>query len=169
MAGKSIFPVVVISSVFALVPTASGIQAQQNELDLPVMSAFAIGTDINIASVREIEPDSFNVILRQAQNKGEEWSKSFIQIGLRFANMPPQGRHQEVTVEIPFEWEPAMPLKFARITIVDKGWLDDSQSRERYVIWITTDSTGNLLVKRALWARLCRRAYWQQWSSDPCL
>ena len=168
MTGKIFFIITAIVSVFALVPAASGIQAQQNELDLPAISAFAIGTELNIAGVREIEPDSFNVILRQAQDKGEEWSKSFIQIGLRFANIPPQGRYQKVTVEIPFEWEPSMPLKFARITIVDKGWLDDSQSGERYVIWIATQSTGHLIVQRALWARLCRRAYWRQWSSDPC-
>lgn len=139
------------------------------ELSLPDIVAFAIGTDVNIKSVRAMETDSFNVILRAAQERGEPWTDSFILTALRFTGSHLYGSRQSVNVQIePSEWEEGRPLRFARVTIEDKGWLDDSVYGERYVVWLTKNEAGRLEVRRALWAELCSRMYWKFYSADLC-
>jgi hypothetical protein len=155
--------------VTCLLVSPFSVDADTDELELPDISAFALGTDINIRSVREVKADSFNVVLRAAQDCGQEWTESFMLIALTFAGVQFTGSRQRVDVQIePSEWESGRTLRWARVTIEDIGWLDDAQYGERYVIWLAPDKDGRLVVKRALWARLCSRAYWRFYSSELC-
>ncbi|UCF05208.1 MAG: hypothetical protein JSV33_15020 [bacterium] len=156
-------------AVVAVVLCTTVCCAENNELELPSISAFSIGTDVNIKSVEEIATDSLNDVLLKAQKRNEEWTKSFVQIALRLSGAALSGTRQSVSVKIdPSEWEKGRPLNWARVTIVDEGWLDDSVSGERYVIWLVPDTDGNLTVQRILRAALCHRPYWKFYSSEPC-
>jgi hypothetical protein len=156
-------------AVVAVVLCTTACCAGNNELELPAISAFSIGTDINIKSVEEIETDPLNAMLLEAQERNEEWTDSFVQIALRLSGAALFGTRQSVSVKIaPSEWEKGRKLHWVRITIVDEGWLDDSVSGERYMIWLVPDADGNLTVQRILRAHLCRRPYWKYYSSEPC-
>ena len=160
-----------VTALAVLAATAAAARPARDRPDglaLPATAAFAIGTEIRVADVRETPPDSFNVMLRDARSRGEDWTASAVQVGLRLAQLPPLGQRQEVSVEIPGEWEPGMPLTWARVTVFNGGWLDDSATGERYVIWVGSDPAGGLIVRRALWARLCDRPSRRFWSAKPC-
>ena len=155
--------------LLTLVVLAPAVDVEADELDLPALNAFAIGTDVNIASVGEKPTESFNDSLRAARERGEEWTANTITIALRFAEFPNIGGRQSVTVQTsPSEWEPGRPVKWVRVTLEEHGWLDDSVSGQRFVIWLTSDPTGELIVRRALWAQECYRKYGRYYTADPC-
>lgn len=142
---------------------------ENDELVMPSISAFSIGTDINIRSVKEIAIEPANAVLLEAQERNEEWTNSLVQIALRLSGATLSGTRQSVSVKIePPEWEKGRKFDWARITISDEGWLDDSVSGERYMVWLATDSDGRLKVRRILWAHLCDRPHWKFYSSEPC-
>jgi hypothetical protein len=144
-------------------------RAASEELDLPAISAFAIGTQVNIKSVQEMETEAFNDSLRVARERGEPWTGNAILIALRFARLGEVGSRQVVSAEVsPSEWEPGRPLNWVRVTLEEGGWLDDSVSGQRYVIWLTPDTEGRLTLRRALWAQLCWRFYWRYYSAAEC-
>ncbi|UCF77825.1 MAG: hypothetical protein JSW03_06850 [Candidatus Eiseniibacteriota bacterium] len=156
-------------SWFCLCLSPGPVRALVNELELPDISAFAIGTDVNIRSVLKVDADSFNLQLRAAQDREEEWTESFVLVGLKLVGARFPGSRQKVYVQVePSEWEPGRKLKWVRVTVEDEGWLDDSQFGERYVIWLVPDEDNRLAVQRALRARLCWRAYWKFYSAELC-
>lgn len=146
----------------------AGEAAGGTELELGAREAFAVGTDVEVRDVRELDPAPLDTRLREAEERGERWARSFLEIGLRLAGLPPQGRRQEVSVVVPGEWEPGMPLRWARVTVFDGDSLDDAVAGERHVLWVGSDASGRLVVRRALWARLCSRPSGRFWSARPC-
>jgi hypothetical protein len=145
-----------------------------NELDLAPMDAFAIGTDININSVKELPTEPFNAILLEAQENNETWTTDFIDIAQRLPNLQFSGVEQSISVDISpggIDWpEMRDELQWARITIVNAGWADDSVAGERTVMWVVPRDDGKLRVHRILWAEHCMRQYRQSYSSKgDCL
>ncbi|MEJ2214686.1 MAG: hypothetical protein P8Y20_11660 [Gammaproteobacteria bacterium] len=61
-----------------------------------------------------------------------------------------------------------VPLETARINIENGGWLDDSITVERYVMWLRLDSNGLLTAHRILWAGYCDRPEHQFYSAHAC-
>jgi hypothetical protein len=145
------------------------VEAAGDELQLPAKSAFAIGTSLNIESVREMETGAFNDSIRVARERGEPWTTNAILIALRFARLGEVGCRQVVSAEVsPSEWEPGRKLNWIRVTLEEGGWLDDSVSGQRYVVWLTPDTNGRLTLRRALWAQECGRPYWRYYSAAAC-
>jgi len=158
---------VLAALLFSIAGPAAG--EARSELDYVAMDAFAVGTDRNIDSVEELEVDSFNVALAEARGRGEEWTRSPERIALAFAGATLFGPRRKVIVKIePNEWEPGRPMRWARVTIEDEGYLDDSEFGQRYVIWLVPGADGSLKVRRAVWARLCRRRHWQFYTAGLC-
>jgi hypothetical protein len=156
-------------AIVALLICTGRVVAAGNELDLPAISAFAIGTELNIKSVEEMETDAFNDSLCVARERGEPWTGNAILIALRFARLWEVGSRQVVSAEAsPSEWEPGRPLNWVRVTLQEGGWLDDSVAGQRYVLWLTPDTEGMLTLRRALWAQECHRPYWRYYSASPC-
>ena len=160
---------VLIVIVLFLLPATT--VAAPGELSLPSREAFAIGARTTVSDAAAMDPKRFNHELRSAQGRGEEWTKSFIQVALRFAKPDPQGRSQIVTVETsPHGWEGEEVLAWARVTIEDRDYLDDSVAGERWMIWLVpTPAGGGLEVARGLRAWECRRPGRWLYSSRPCL
>lgn len=156
-------------AVAALAMCTGRAGAAGDELQLPAVSAFAIGTPLNIESVQEMETGAFNDSLRVARERGEAWTCNAILIALRFARLGEIGSRQVVSAEVsPSEWEPGRRLNWVRVTLEEGGWLDDSVSGQRYVVWLTPDTEGRLTLRRALWAHECRRPYWRYYSAAAC-
>ena len=148
-----------------------GAAAGGNEFTQSAVAAFAIDARTRVHDVAELDVRAFNDTLAAATARGEPWTGNFIAIALRFAQSPPQGREQRVVVSTgPGEWEPGLPLRRARVTIEDRGWLDDSVAGERWVIWIVADAGGKgLAVARGLRAWECRRSPESSfYSARPC-
>ncbi len=159
----------VILAIAVSAPAAQAAGERVGELALDAMSAFAVGTERSIHSVRELDPDSFNTALALARKRGEPWTASPARIGLEFTGGPLSGSSRNISVKIhPSEWEPGRPLLWARVTIEDEGWLDDSVYGERYVIWLVPSDDGGLEVGRAIRASLCARMHRRFYSADPC-
>ncbi len=158
-----------VIAIEALLICTGKARATGDELQLSAVSAFAIGTPINIESVQEMETGAFNDSLRVARERSEPWTDNAILIALRFARLGEIGSRQIVSAEVsPSEWEPGRRLNWVRVTLEEDGWLDDSVSGQRYVIWLTLDTEGRLTLRRALWARECRRLYWRYYSAAAC-
>ena len=99
------------------------------QLQLPAISAFAIGTPVNIKSVQEMETGAFNDSLSVAREQGEPWTGNAILIALRFARLGKVSSRQVISAEVsPSEWEPGRQLNWVRVTLEEGGWLDDSVS-----------------------------------------
>ncbi len=157
-----------ISAIVLLIGTGEA-EPAGDELQLPARSAFAIGTPVKVESVREMKAGAFNDSLRAARGRGEGWTANAIQIALRFARLAEVGSRQVVTSEVsPSEWEPGRRLNWIRVTLEEDGWLDDSVSGQRYVVWLTPDSGGGLALRRALWAHRCDRPHWRSYTAAPC-
>jgi hypothetical protein len=146
-------------------------EASEGELTLPPREAFAIGARTTVSDAAEMDAKEFNRSLRSARGRGEAWTGSFIQVALNFAKTDPRGRSQNVTVETaPQGWEGGMALTWARVTIEDRGYLDDSVAGERWMIWLVPapDNDG-LAVARGLRAWECHRPGRWVYSARPCL
>jgi hypothetical protein len=166
MEGIMRIAVFAVAVLFLWSPASCG---DHDELELPSISAFSVGTDINIRSVKEIAVEPLNTELREARARKEEWTNSAMHIALRLSGAALSGSRQSVSVTIePSEWEQGRTLRWVRVTIVDEGWLDDSVSGERYMVWLSPDSDGKLEIRRILWAQLCHRPYWKYYSNEPC-
>ena len=145
------------------------VQAESNELSFPATSAFGMGTEVLVKSVKSLDTKAFNEQLMEAHQNQADWSSNFLQVGLKFIGKPENHRREKISVEIPGEWEPGSPLRsHARVTIARGGWLDDSVAGYRYVLWIVQGEKGELKVQRALYANLCYRPFYI-YSAEPCL
>ena len=143
--------------------------APRGGLDLAAPFAFAIGTDTNVESAEELGTAAFNDSLGAARVRGEPWTRSALGIALRFADPAAIGARQSVRVETsPPEWEPGRALHWVRVTVEEGGWLDDAVAGQRTVLWLVPDADGELVVERALWARLCRRPLQRFYTSGMC-
>ena len=113
----------------------------------------------------------FNQELKHARSRGERWTESFIQIALRFAHPPAQGSEQSVLVEaMPQGWEGLETLKWARVTIEDRAYADDSVAGERWIVWLVPARDGDgIEVARGLRAWECHRPGRWLYSARPCL
>lgn len=140
-----------------------------NELKLPSVEAFALGARVAVRDVEAVDVVAFNAGLAQAHAHGEGWAESFVTIAQRLAQLAPQGREQHVDVAVaPGEWEPGRALPWVRVTVVDRGWLDDTTAGVRLVAWIVPDPEGGLRVHRALRAWECSRPGKAYYSAQPC-
>jgi hypothetical protein len=158
----------------ALLGTVTGTDAAagEGELALSPRAAFAPGARARVESVAALPAAAFDDTLARAQARGEPWTRSFLLIALRFAGTAPQGRDQRVEVTTsPGEWEPGSPLRWARVSIEDRGWMDDSVLGERTVVWIVPrERGGGLAVARGLRAWECARSTPEShfYSARPC-
>ncbi|MBD3366964.1 MAG: hypothetical protein GF405_02170 [Candidatus Eisenbacteria bacterium] len=140
-----------------------------NELELPDISAFAVGIETNVRSVETLDADALTDSLRAADARGETWTVEPLRVGLELVPRRLVGRRRTVEARYaPGEWEPGRPFSWVRVTVEDGGWLDDSVTGVRYVLWLVPCGDGSLRVRRALRAHLCDRPYWRYYSADPC-
>jgi hypothetical protein len=148
---------------------AGGVAPEPSELDLPAVAAFALGARTQVRDVEQVDVAAFNDSLAAAQSRREAWTESFAAVAMRLAQLPPQGREQRVEVAVaPGEWEPGVPLRWARVSVEDRGWLDDSVQGVRLVAWLVPGPQGGLRVHRALRASECSRPGAWFYSVKPC-
>jgi hypothetical protein len=162
-----------LRSVIILLFFSASAVAEENRpfgLTLTPVDDFTIGTEAYVNSVKEVDIKLFNALLLEAQQKGKAWTKSFFEIALKIPGLNLNGTTQTVSVDIePYDWgEEGVSLESARITVENAGWLDDSLTGERYVLWLTTDSKGFLKAQRILWAGFCSRPHQEFYSAAPC-
>jgi hypothetical protein len=140
-----------------------------NELELPDITAFATGTEINVRSVERLDAGSLTDTLRAAESRGETWTGAPLKVGLELTGGELFGRSRSVEAAYtPSEWEPGRPFEWVRVTVTDGGWLDDSVVGMRTVLWLVPCDEGAFRVHRALRAHLCWRPHWRYYSADPC-
>jgi hypothetical protein len=145
--------------VLVAVLSPAAVMASEGELSLPPREAFAIGARTRVLDAQELNPAAFNRELAQARARKEAWTESFIQVALRFTRAPGQGQKQSVEMEAtPSGWEGLETLKWARVTIDDRGYHDDSVSGERWIVWLVPSPRGGLEVARGLRAWECQRS-----------
>ncbi len=150
-----------------LVAVGGGVNAQslQDELDLPGIAAFSIGTSINIDSVREVSADSLNAELLAKLRMPDGMADSPGAIALLVVGGRMTGHHQLIEAS----GSPAEGTSdWFRVCVEDSGYENDSYNGQRWVIWLGREEDGRLGVLRALWAQLCERSYWTYYSSRPC-
>lgn len=146
--------------------TATG---SQDELTMWDVAAFAIGTDINVESVEELDASALSDSLAALRERHPEIADDPILAAHRLSGVPVLGPRRSVIVEYsPTEWEPGRPFRHVRVALEDRGWLDDSVAGRRAVLWFVPDEQGRLTVARALRADLCRRPYWKYYSAKRC-
>ena len=164
-----LIPSVIISTLtISCLRSTPVVQAEDIELSLPAIQAFGIGTKKLVKSAKSIDTQAFNQRLMEAHENQAEWSNNFVQIGLQFIGGAENHRYQHISVVIPGEWEPGTPLtSYARVTIENGGWLDDSVAGNRYILWIVQGEQGELKVQRALYANLCYRPF-DMYSAGLC-
>jgi hypothetical protein len=134
-------------------------------LTLSPADDFSIGTDVYVESVKEIDIKPFNKLLLEAQETRQTWVTNFFEIALRIPGLglDGDGIRKSITVEIlPLDWEVrGVALEAVRISIENSGWMDDSVTGERHVVWLMPDFNGLLQAKRILWAQHCSR-HWDR-------
>lgn len=137
----------------------------QDELQLDALSAFAIGTDVNIESVREVDADSLNAALGARLRNGGDSAGSPAALALLLTGAEMTGHHQKIDA-----WgDPGEgPSTWFRVSVENEGYENDSSSGDRWVLWMERVADGGLKVRRGPWARQCRRIYWTYYSARPC-
>lgn len=154
----------------ALTLAASVASAYQvDELAADDLTAFALGTDTNVRSVERLDAGALTDSLRAAEARGEDWTDDPLKVGLELAGRRLVGRRRLVEASYaPGEWEPGRPFRWVRVAVIDDGWLDDSVTGSRTVLWLVPCEDAAFRVGRALRAHLCSRPHWRYYSAEPC-
>ena len=124
---------------------------------------FGVPADIEVKSVKAIDPRKVNDEIGQAYRKGEAWPKEAVLVALRFVGAGLKGNTKSIEVRTPPESQDT-----ATITVTESGYLDDSIAGERWKLWMTKKEDGPWVIKRALWAQLCSRPGHRFYSAERC-
>lgn len=135
---------------------APGINLAQDAADFGV-------SDIEVRSVKSLDPTSINFEVSQAAGKGEKWPKEAILVALRVVGEGLKGASKTIEVRTPPECQ-----ETATIIVTGAGYLDDAIGGERWRLWLSKEAAGNWRVKRVLWAQLCNRSGQRFYSGEKC-
>jgi hypothetical protein len=124
---------------------------------------FAAPAEIEVQSVKSIDPRKMNDEISQAYRKGEAWPKEAVLVALRLVGAGLKGNTKSIEVRTPPESQDT-----STITITESGYLDDAIRGERWRLWLVKKADGTWIINRALWAQLCDRPGRRFYSSERC-
>jgi hypothetical protein len=120
-------------------------------------------SDIEVQSVKTLDPGKLNAEVSKAAGKGETWTKDAVLVALKFTGAGLKGHTKTIEVRTPPEQRDA-----ATITVSESGYLDDAISGERWRLWLKKGADGTWNIQRALWAQLCSRPGKSFYSAEKC-
>jgi hypothetical protein len=120
-------------------------------------------SDIEVQSVKTLDPGKLNAEVRKAAGKGEDWTKNAVLVALKFTGAGLKGHTKTIEARTPPEERDT-----ATITVSESGYLDDAISGERWRLWLKKDANGSWTIQRALWAQLCDRPGRRFYSAEKC-
>jgi hypothetical protein len=129
----------------------------------PDRADFGVPVDIEVKSVKAIDPKKVNDEIGQAYRKGEAWPKKAVLVALTFVGAGLKGNAKTIEVSTPPETR-----ETATITVTESGYLDDSIAGERWKLWMTKKADGPWVIRRVLWAQLCSRPGHRFYSAERC-
>jgi hypothetical protein len=124
---------------------------------------FAAPVEIEVQSVKSIDPRKMNDEISQAYRKGEAWPKEVVLVALRFVGAGLKGNTKSIEVRTPPESQDT-----STITVTEAGYMDDAISGERWRLWMAKNADGAWVIRRVLWAQLCSRPGHRFYSAERC-
>jgi hypothetical protein len=120
-------------------------------------------SDIEVKSIKSLDPKKLNTEISKAAGKGETWTRDAVRVALKFVGEGLKGNTKIIDVRTPPEGQDT-----ATVTVTASGYLDDAIGGERWRLWLQKSPNGTWTIQRALWAQLCNRPGHRFYSADQC-